>query len=108
MPVVKISPQGQVKIPKEIMRRLHVNPGDYLEFEETDRILVVKPKKLIDADQAWFWTSSWQKAEQEASGDKAAGRTSPVFTVAEEGIAYLRRQRRQMQKTGKKRTMETP
>ncbi len=27
----------------------------------------------IDPDQAWFWTSEWQRGEREAEADKAAG-----------------------------------
>lgn len=37
--------------------------------------IVMRPKKLIDADQAWFWTEEWQCGEREASDDIAAGRT---------------------------------
>lgn len=33
-----------------------------------------RPKKLIDADQAWFWTDAWQRGEREASEDIARGR----------------------------------
>jgi hypothetical protein len=36
----------------------------------------MRPKKLVDADQAWFWTDSWQAGEREASEDIAAGRTT--------------------------------
>ena len=34
----------------------------------------MRPKKLIDADQAWFWTEPWQRGEREASDDIARGR----------------------------------
>jgi hypothetical protein len=27
----------------------------------------------IDPDQVWFWTSEWQRRENEAEADKAAG-----------------------------------
>jgi hypothetical protein len=29
----------------------------------------------IDPDQAWFWTPEWQRGEQEAEADKAAGKS---------------------------------
>lgn len=34
----------------------------------------MRPTKLIDADQAWFWAKAWQRGEREASEDIAAGR----------------------------------
>jgi len=34
----------------------------------------LKPQKLVDATQAWFWNASWQSREREADDDLAAGR----------------------------------
>lgn len=39
-----------------------------------DGAIVMRPKMLIDADQAWFWTDEWQRGEREASADISAGR----------------------------------
>lgn len=97
----KISPGGQVRIPKEVMERLRVSSGDYLDFEFVDDKLVLKAKKLIDADQAWFWTREWQEAEMAAEEDIKKGKLSPVFSSAEEGISYLRKRRKEL-KTSKK------
>jgi hypothetical protein len=36
---------------------------------------LLRPRKLVDTTQAWFWSESWQSGEREASGDIAAGRT---------------------------------
>lgn len=101
MPSVKVSPGGQVRIPKEVMERLRISTGDYLDFEFVDNKLVVKAKKLIDADQAWFWTKEWQEAEKQAEEDIKKGRVSKVFSTAEEGISYLRKRRKEL-KTSKK------
>lgn len=94
MAIVKVSPGGQVRIPKEIMQRLNVSIGDYLDFEFIDDTVVVKPKKLIDADQEWFWTKEWQEAEKEAEEDIKKGRVSKVFSSSEEGISYLRKKKK--------------
>lgn len=94
--IVKISPGGQVRIPKEVMERLRVSSGDYLDFEFADDKLVLKAKKLIDADQAWFWTREWQEAEIAARDDIKKGRLSPTFSSAEEGIFYLRKRRKEL------------
>jgi AbrB family looped-hinge helix DNA binding protein len=96
MSTVKISPSGQVRIPKEVMERLHISTGDYLDFEFVDDKLVIKAKKLIDAEQAWFWTKEWQEAERQAEEDIKKGRVSKVFSTAEEGISYLRKRRKEL------------
>jgi hypothetical protein len=43
----------------------------------------MRPKKLVDAHQAWFWTDAWQAGEREASEDIAAGRTRRAGSAAE-------------------------
>ena len=53
---------------------MHLEEGDYLEVAVEDGAIVMRPKKLIDADQAWFWTEPWQRGEREASDDIARGR----------------------------------
>jgi hypothetical protein len=60
-----------------------VTEGDLLEVSVEAGAIVMRPKKLIDADQAWFWTESWQQGEREASADIAAGRTRRSATAKE-------------------------
>ncbi len=96
MSIVKVSPGGQVRIPKEVMERLSISTGDYLDFEFVDDKLVVKAKKLIDAEQVWFWTREWQEAEKKAEEDIKKGRISKVFSAAGEGISYLRKRRKEL------------
>lgn len=43
----------------------------------------MRPKKLIDADQAWFWAEDWQRGEREASDDIASGRTRTSVSADE-------------------------
>ena len=50
----------------------------FSRFELTERL----------PEQAYFWTSEWQQAEQEADEDIKAGRTRR-FSTAEELIADL-------------------
>jgi AbrB family looped-hinge helix DNA binding protein len=101
MATVKISSSGQVRIPKEVLERLRIASGDYLDFEFIDDKLVVKAKKLIDADQALFWTKEWQESEKAASEDIKKGRVSQTFSSAEEGISHLRKKRKEI-RAGKK------
>jgi AbrB family looped-hinge helix DNA binding protein len=100
--VVKISPGGQVRIPKEIMEKLNVSSGDYLDFSFEEDSVVVKAKKLIDVDQIWFWEKDWQEAERKAEKDIREGNLSRVFTTAEDGISYLRRRRKELKKSSRR------
>ena len=102
MATVKISPGGQVRIPKEIMDKLNVSTGDYLDFNFEEGNVNVKAKKLIDADQAFFWEKEWQEAERKAEKDIKEEYFSEVFTTAEDGISYLRKRRKELKKNSKK------
>lgn len=52
---VKLTSQHQITIPKRVCERLHLKGGDRLEVSVTsDRKLLLKPKKLIDADDAAY------------------------------------------------------
>jgi len=47
-------------------------------------------KKLVDKEQAWFWTRRWQEGEREAEEDIRAGRVHS-FKNATEAITFLRK-----------------
>lgn len=98
MGIVKISPSGQVRIPKDAMKAMNAEAGDYLDFSVRHGEVVVMAKRLVDAGQAWFWSPEWQKQEREADEDKKAGRVSKTFDTAKEGIAYLRKKRAELRR----------
>src|SRR5215468_1590687 len=50
MPIGKIGQRRQVVIPKEIFEALGLKTGDFVEVTQVKRTVVIKPKKLIDAD----------------------------------------------------------
>lgn len=74
MTLARVRGKGQVTLPDEVRRAANVAEGDYLDVSIVDGAIVLRPKKLIDADQAWFWTEAWQRGERDASEDIAAGR----------------------------------
>lgn len=52
---VKLTAQHQVTIPKRVCEELHLKGGDRLEIVITPgHKLLLKPKKLIDADDAAY------------------------------------------------------
>jgi AbrB family looped-hinge helix DNA binding protein len=82
-PVVTLRPNGQLTLPAAIRRRVHAQAGDVFLAEVTDDAIVLRPRRLVDASQAYFWTAEWQKAEREASADVAAGRLKRSKRVAD-------------------------
>ena len=50
MAMSKLGQRRQVVIPKEICEGLGLHVGDYLEVQTEDGRVVIKPKKLVDAD----------------------------------------------------------
>ena len=82
--------RGQITLPNAVRQRLHVAPGDELEFEieEDSGRVYVRGLKTIAADQAWFWTDEWQGREAEASRDYAEGHTR-TYRSGEEFLAAL-------------------
>ncbi len=74
MTLMKVRPKGQITLPDAVRKAARLSEGDYLEVSVEEGTIIMRPKKLIDADQAWFWTENWQKGEREASEDIARGR----------------------------------
>lgn len=87
--VMKISPQGQIRIPKKVLDALKIIPGDYVEVDVEDCQAILKPRKLIDPSQGWHWTKEWQKTEHEVDQELENDECSPVFQTAEEGLKWL-------------------
>jgi len=87
-PTARVRGKGQITLPREIRDAAHLEEGDPIEFEITADGILMRPKKVIDASQAWFWTPEWQAGEREADADIAAGRVTTYLT-AEEFLASL-------------------
>ena len=87
--VMKISPQGQIRIPKKVMAALNIVPGDYVAVDVESGHVILKPRKLIDPAQGWYWTEGWQRAENEVDEQMQKGQCSPEFQTAEEGLKWL-------------------
>ena len=88
MPGTRVRAKGQVTIPRDIRERAHLEEGDPVDVEMVPEGILLKPQKLIDATQAWFWTPAWQAGEREASLDIAEGRLK-VFETDEDFLESL-------------------
>ncbi len=89
MVLARIRGKGQITLPDGIRREANLTAGDVVEVTYADGAIVLHPKRLVDADQAWFWTDEWQRGEREASEDIAAGRVRP-FDSARDFVRSLK------------------
>lgn len=81
--------KGQVTLPREVREALHVEEGDDVLFTVTEDGVLLRGLKSIPADQVWFWSQEWQRGEQEASEQLAAGRGT-VYSDGDEFLGSLR------------------
>lgn len=84
----RIRAKGQITLPRDVRLAAHLEEGDPVEVEVVDEGILLRPKKLVDSSQAWFWTAAWQKGEAAASEDIAASRTA-VHKSTEDLLAAL-------------------
>ncbi len=88
--ILKISPQRQIRVPKKLMEKIGLYEGDYVEIALRGMEIVLKPRKLIDPQQGWFWTKEWQEGEKEVDKEIQIEELSPEFHTAEEGLEWLK------------------
>lgn len=88
MAATRVRAKGQVTIPREIRERAHLQEGDPVEVEMVPEGILLKPQKIIDSTQTWFWSSAWQAGEKAASADIAEGRVE-VFESEDDFLDSL-------------------
>jgi antitoxin MazE len=87
--MTKLTDGGQITLPKAIRTKANMQPGDFLEVDmDNEGHIVLTPKKLVNAGQAYFWSEEWQKAEARADEDMKNGRVKK-FSSAKDAAAYL-------------------
>lgn len=87
--LTKLTNGGQVTLPKEIRKKTNMQPGDFVEVKlDKEGHIILTPKKLVDAGQAYFWTEEWQEAECKADEDIKAGRVKK-FKSMDDAVKYL-------------------
>ena len=86
--LLTVRKNAQITLPASIRRKAHVEEGDLLEAEVRNDEIILRPKKLIDKSQAWYWTKEWQEREKRADEDIAAGRHRD-FDTLDDALRYL-------------------
>lgn len=80
---IPVRKRGQLTLPAKLRKAYHIDEGDIVEVEMTEEGILIRPKKLVDSSQAWFWSSKWQHGEKEAEEDIKKGRTKMYESIDE-------------------------
>ncbi len=81
--VVKVQKNKNITLPMWVIQRLRLGTGDFVQVEETKDGVMLKPAKLVDPSQAYFWTKEWQAGEREAEEDIRKGRVKAFKKIKE-------------------------
>ncbi len=95
--LIQVRKKAQLTLPLSVRQKLGVEEGDFMDVQVRDGEIVLKVKKLVDKEQAWFWTKRWQQGEREAEEDIRSGRVHR-FEHAEEAITALHEKARETHK----------
>jgi antitoxin MazE len=79
----KVTRHGQITLPAAVRKQLRIEEGDIVEIEVKNEMAFIVPKKLVDKNQAYFWTKEWQEAERKADDDIKSGRVKTFNSIDE-------------------------
>ena len=91
---VHVGAKHQVTLPKEVVRKANLSPGDPLEVLYEGDAISLRPQIHVPRHQAYFWTKEWQAGEREADKDIRAGRVHGPFRTSKEMRRFLKTARR--------------
>jgi AbrB family looped-hinge helix DNA binding protein len=79
--LVKVQKNKNITLPTAVMARFHLSAGDFVQLQETKNGVLLRPAKLVDPSQSYFWTKEWQAGEREAQEDIRHGRVKAFPSV---------------------------
>lgn len=90
MSLVKVKKHAQITIPNDIRKKFKIVEGDYLEIQEHNSELVLKPVKIVHPDEAYFHSKEWQHGEKQADKDIAEGNVIGPFDNIKDALKALK------------------
>jgi bifunctional DNA-binding transcriptional regulator/antitoxin component of YhaV-PrlF toxin-antitoxin module len=66
--------RGNLTLPADIRRRYGLDkPGVQVEVVAREGVIELRPHVAVPADQAWYWTRSWQQGERKVDEHVESG-----------------------------------
>ncbi|MGA9108810.1 MAG: AbrB/MazE/SpoVT family DNA-binding domain-containing protein [Smithella sp.] len=90
MPLVKVKRHFQVTIPSNMCRMFGIGVGDLLEIVKQHNEIVLKPVKVVQPGQEYFYSKEWQQDEAKADKDIAKGDVFGPFDNIKKGLKALK------------------
>ncbi len=90
MELMKIRKNYQLTIPRNLRNKFNLLEGDYVEVDTRNEFIVLRPVKVIQPDQEYFFTKEWQKKEAEADEDIRKGDVFGPFENAADAVKALK------------------
>jgi len=90
MALARVKRHYQITIPQGLRKELNIDIGDYVEVENQNGNIIMKPVKLVRPDQEYFYTKEWQKGEAEADKDIAKGDVIGPFDNIKDSLKALK------------------
>lgn len=87
--LVKLKRHHQITMPSNLCKKFNIGVGDYMEIIDKGSEIVIKPVKIVNPDQAYFYTKEWQKEEAEIDREIANGEVVGPFKCADDLIKEL-------------------
>lgn len=71
MPLVKVSRKAQIVLPAQIRKKLSIKPGDLLQIEMKNEVIIIKkpPSSFVKALEQYA-SSIWQIYKEELEQDR--------------------------------------
>lgn len=79
----KLGQNYQIALPREVAKSLSLHTNDYLDIRVKNNKIIMEPQVVIPKEQAYFYTSEWQKDEIEAHQDIKNGRVTKTKNLKE-------------------------
>jgi len=91
MELVRVKRHYQITLPAGLRKRLNIDIGDYVEVENKEGDIVMRPVKVVHPDQEYFYTKEWQEGESQADKDIAKGDVIGPFDNIKDSLKALKK-----------------
>ena len=91
MELVRVKRHYQITLPAGLRKRLNIDIGDYVEVENKEGDIVMRPVKVVHPDQEYFYTKEWQEGESQADKDISKGDVIGPFDNVKDSLKALKR-----------------
>lgn len=80
---MKVREKYQVTIPEEVRGKIPLKVGERVEVTARGNEIIIRPVVEIPREQAWFWSTEWQKQVSQSIKDLERGKMKVFKSVKE-------------------------